>query len=143
MKVLGAFNTKALMKGGAKSPDGKSYLPDVLKEQIPAILKAMNESVARQTKKIFIKTKVEFLYDNLVEEGMPNAETSLNFDISGYYKEGGYLADDSDILDEINFRTLKSDVNKVLKNRVQVDKIYESRILGNIIEFEILKPIKG
>lgn len=142
MKAIVAFNTKALMKGGVKSPDGKSYLPDAIKEQIPVILKAMNESVARQTKKNFIKTEVSFYYDNLMDEDIENAETSINFGIRGHYKSDGFLADDDDVLDEISFKTVKADVNKVLKNGVKVVDIYDSRYVGLIIEFKIAKPKK-
>ena len=138
MKVISSF----IKKGGSNKEVGKSYLPDVLKEQLPAILKAMNDSVARQTKKDFIKTKVEFYFDDLRDEDIDNAETSINFGVRGYYKSDGFLADDDDVLDEISFKTVKADVNKVLKNGVKISDIYDSRYVGLIIEFDVSKAKK-
>lgn len=142
MKVIGAFNTKALMKGGVKPPDDKSYLPDVLKAQLPTILKAMNESVAKQTKRNFFDTKVTFLYDNLMNMNIENAETSINFDIDGHNKSDGNIADLDDLFDEISYKTIKADVNKVLKNGVKVLDVYDGGTLGSIIEFKVVKPKK-
>ena len=142
MKAIGAFNTKGLMNRMSKKPNGKSYLPDVLKDQLPAILKAMNESVARQTKKFFFDTKVTFLYDNLMNMNIENAETSINFDIDGHNKSDGNIADLDDLFDEISYKTIKADVNKVLKNGVKVLDIYDGGFLGSIIEFKVAKPKK-
>lgn len=126
MKVISSFNKKS------SKTDGKSYLPDVLKEQLPAILKAMNDSIARQ-----IRPKVEFYFDDLRDEDIDNAETSINFGVSG-----PNILDNDDISDEINFKTVKADVNKVLKNGVKVSDIYDSRYVGLIIEFNVGKAKK-
>lgn len=126
MKVISSFNKKS------SKTDGKSYLPDVLKEQLPAILKAMNDSIARQ-----IRPKVEFYFDDLRDEDIDNAETSINFDV-----RGPNILDNDDISDEINFKTVKADVNKVLKNGVKVSDIYDSRYVGLIIEFNVGKAKK-
>ena len=144
MKVIGSFNTKGSIsrKVTGKKLNGKSYLPDVLKEQIPAILKALNASVARQTKKNFFDTKVTLLYDNLIDENIDNAETSINFDIDGYNKSDGNVADLDDIFDEISYKTIKADVNKVLKDGVKVLDVYDGGYLGSIIEFQVAKPKK-
>ena len=144
MKVISSFITKGSIsrKVVGKKPNGKSYLPDVLKEQIPAILKALNASVARQTKKNFFDTKVTLLYDNLIDEDIDNAETSINFDIDGYNKSDGNVADLDDIFDEISYKTIKADVNKVLKNGVKVLDVYDGGYLGSIIEFKVSKPKK-
>lgn len=144
MKAIGAFNTKGTIsrKVTGKKSNGKSYLPDVLKDQLPAILKAMNESVARQTKRNFFDTKVTFLYDNLMNMNIENAETSINFDIDGHNKSDGNIADLDDIFDEISYKTIKADVNKVLKNGVKVLDVYDGGSLGSIIEFKVAKPKK-
>lgn len=144
MKVISSFITKGSIsrKVVGKKPNGKSYLPDVLKEQIPAILKALNASVSRQTKKNFFDTKVTLLYDNLIDEDIDNAETSINFDIDGYNKSDGNVADLDDIFDEISYKTIKADVNKVLKNGVKVLDVYDGGYLGSIIEFKVSKPKK-